>query len=331
MLAGRRRREGGGHRAQSHRRDGAAAAVAGAWLSAVVVAAMAAVATIAFAGAGAGAASGASAPPYLLALGGSASVGFQPTAAHPRGQPTDDGYAEDLVPLEQRRWPGLTVVHLGCPGATTVTVLDGGGHCHYPEGTQLAAAQDFLRTHPTTVLVTVDLGFNDLLPCLRHHILDEACVDGALATVHAQLGPILAAIKQAAPAGALVVGVGHYDPYLGDYLEGASGQAFAAASLGVMERLDATLRSDYESAGVAMADVAAAFDLTDRNQVAWSGTGTVPSDVARTCALTWMCDPPPLGHNPHPDDDGYRTIAAAIAEVVAGSSDGSDDGAAGTG
>ncbi len=66
----------------------------------------------------------AAAPPYLLALGGSASVGFQPTAAHPRGQPTTSGYAEDLVPLEQKRWPGLTVVHLGnapVAGASSAT------------------------------------------------------------------------------------------------------------------------------------------------------------------------------------------------------------------
>jgi lysophospholipase L1-like esterase len=264
----------------------------------------------------------AAAPPYLLALGGSASVGFQPTAAHPRGQPTSSGYAEDLVPLELHRWPGLTVVHLGCPGATTVTVLEGGGHCRYPEGTQLSAAQAFLRDHPSTVLVTVDLGFNDLLHCMRHEVVDASCVDGALTTVHDQLGQILASIKAADPSHAAIVGVGHYDPYLGDYVKGAPGQAFSAASLDVMERLDDALRSAYRSAGVPMADVASAFEVTDHDPVSDPGLGTVPADVARTCALTWMCDPPPLGHNPHPDDAGYRVIAAAIADAVAGASDG---------
>ena len=165
------------------------------------------------------------------------------------------------MPLEQQRWPGLTVVHLGCPGATTVTMLEGGGKCPYAEGSQLQAAEAFLRTHPTTVLVTVDLGFNDLLSCLRHEVVDPPCVDEALATVHDQLVQILAGIKAAAPSGALIVGVGHYDPYLGDYLRGAGGEAFAAASLSVMERLDATLRADYAAAGVPMADVASAFDL----------------------------------------------------------------------
>jgi lysophospholipase L1-like esterase len=261
-------------------------------------------------------ASAASAPPYLLALGGSASIGFQPTPAHPRGQATTSGYAEDLVALEQQRWPGLTVVHLGCPGATTVTVLDGGGKCPYPEGDQLQAAEAFLRSHPTTALVTVDLGFNDLLRCLRHEVVDAQCVEGSLATVHDQLAEILTGLEGAKPAGASIVGVGHYDPYLGDYLRGPGGQAFAVASLGVMERLDATLRSDYATAGVPIADVASAFELGDHHDMRWSGLPAVPTDVVRTCALTWMCDSPPLGHNLHPDDAGYRAIASAIAAAV---------------
>jgi hypothetical protein len=68
-----------------------------------------------------------------------------------------------------------------------------------------------------------------------------------------------------------------------------------------------------------MADVASAFDLADRDPVPWSGPPTVPSDVARTCELTFMCNGPPLGHNVHPDDAGYRAIASAIAEAVSGS------------
>ena len=285
-------------------------------------AAAAVVASTALISLGSGSPAGAAtAPPYLLALGGSASVGFQPTLAHPHGQPTSSGYAEDLVPLEQQRWPGLEVVHLGCPGATTMTVLEGGGKCPYPEGSQLQAAEAFLRTHPTTALVTLDLGFNDLLSCMRHEVVDTPCVTEALVAVHDQLVRIVAAIKAAAPPGALIVGIGHYDPYLGDYLRGPVGEAFSAQSLGVMERLDATLRTDYSAAGVPVADVASAFDLADHAEVKWSGLPTVPTDVARTCQLTFMCNGPPLGHNVHPDDAGYRAIASAIAEAVAGSSD----------
>ena len=280
MLVGRRPRRGGGDGRPERRRASRHAAVA-IWAAVAVAAASAGLLGV-WSGPPAGAAT---APPYLLALGGSASVGFQPTLAHPRGQPTSSGYAEDLVPLEQGRWPGLTVVHLGCPGATTMTMLEGGGRCPYAEGSQLQAAEAFLRTHPTTALVTVDLGFNDLLSCLRHEVDDTPCVDEALAAVHDQLIQILAGVKAAAPPDTLVVGVGHYDPYLGDYLRSAHGEAFAAESLGVMERLDATLSADYTAAGVPMADVASAFDLADRGQVKWSGLPAVPLDVARALNL----------------------------------------------
>jgi lysophospholipase L1-like esterase len=317
MPAGRRPRGGGEEARPVRQRPTRWRAALMTWAAVAAV-----VASTALVSLGSGSPAGAaSAPPYLLALGGSASVGFQPTLAHPRGQPTSSGYAEDLVPLEQRRWPGLDVVHLGCPGATTMTVLDGGGKCPYPEGSQLQAAESFLRTHPTTALVTLDLGFNDLLSCMRHEVVDTPCVTESLATVHDQLVRIVAAIKAAAPPGALIVGIGHYDPYLGDYFRGPVGEAFSAQSLGVMERLDATLRTDYSAAGVPVADVASAFDLADHAEVRWSGLPTVPTDVARTCELTFMCNGPPLGHNVHPDDAGYRAIASAIADAVAASSD----------
>ena len=201
-----------------------------------------------------------------------------------------------------------------------MTVLEGGGKCPYAEGTT-QAAEAFLQTHPTTVLVTVDLGFNDLLACLRHQAVDTPCVDASLATVHNQLaadsgrrqgGGTFRSPASSASATTTLTSV--------TISESPGGEAFALASLSVMERLDATLRSDYTAAGLPIADVASAFDLGDHRTRAWSGLPTVPTDVARTCELTWMCNGPPLGHNVHPDDAGYRAIASAIADAVAGSS-----------
>lgn len=256
------------------------------------------------------------APPFDLAVGGSGSVGFEPTWAHPRGQPTDSGYADDLALREASRWPGLTLVRIGCPSMTTQTMISGGGHCFYRAGSQLETALSFLHTHPSTVLVTVDLGFNDLVPCLHDMAVNAACVDGALATVQAQLPQILTALRQAAPAGTHMIGVGHYDPYLGDDTRGAAGQAFAQASLDVIIRLNNVLRAAYAQAGMPMADVGAAFDLRDTTPVDMPGLGTVPTDVARVCALTWMCTPPPLGPNSHPNDDGYRVVSNALVAAL---------------
>ena len=255
-------------------------------------------------------------PHFYLALGGSGSVGVQPTAAAPRGRPTDAGYANDLLVMERSRWTDLRLIRLGCPGATTRTMLQGGGRCAYRTGSQLAAAVASIRRQPSTVLVTLDLGFNNVRRCLAHQHVDEACVAQAVAIVHRQLTQILTSLRAAGGPGLQIVGVGHYDPYLGDYLKGPAGRAFAVHSLGVVTLLNDALRSDYGAAGVPMADVAASFDTADVGMTTLAGVGSVPEDVARVCALTWMCAPAPLGPNPHANDAGYRAISQAIAAVV---------------
>jgi hypothetical protein len=184
---------------------------------------------------------------FYLALGGSDSVGFQPTAALPRGQRTDEGYADDLLNLEQARWSDLSLVQLGCPGETTMTMLNGGDRC-YPSLSQLALAVSFLRQHPSTVLMTVDVGFNDMIHCVVHRVIDPACVDLALDNVRDQLPQILAALRNAGPPDMRIVGVGHYDPYLGAYRSGPIGRSFASQSVDVMARLNATLRAVYTAA-----------------------------------------------------------------------------------
>jgi hypothetical protein len=60
---------------------------------------------------------------YYLAVGGSGSVGVQPTTAHPRGQPTHHGYTEDGLAAERATWPGLRLISIGCPGETTRSMI----------------------------------------------------------------------------------------------------------------------------------------------------------------------------------------------------------------
>lgn len=257
-------------------------------------------------------------PAFYLDVGGSASVGFQPTAASPHGQRTDSGYANDLVSKERATWPTLQLQEIGCPGATTVTMLEGGGHCAYPDGTQLATAVDFLREHPTTVLVTVDLGFNNMRSCIVNGQIDQQCVDQSVSLVGQQLPQILSALRAAGSPGLRIVGIGHYDPYLGSYLRGPSGRVLAPESLDAISLLDQALRSVYAADGIPMADVAGSFDTASTNPTMVSGVGMVPRDVARICTLTWMCTAKPYGPNQHPNDDGYRVISQAIVAALAG-------------
>jgi lysophospholipase L1-like esterase len=265
----------------------------------------------------AGAATSTPDPPYLVAIGGSGSVGFQPTPAHPDGEATDGGYANDLLEAERAtRWSDLALVHFGCPGETTATMLDGGDKCHAVPGSLLSDVVSFLHAHPTTVLLTIDLGFNDIRPCLHHDAIDGSCVNGALATVQSQLSTIVATLRAAAPPGMRIVGVGHYDPYLADSLRGPAGELFAGRSLDVITRLNDVMEDAYSAAGVPMANVASAFDMTSTQATAHPGLGMVPHNVAQTCTLTWMCAAAPLGPNTHPNADGYRAIAAAIEAAL---------------
>lgn len=255
-------------------------------------------------------------PDFYLALGGSGSVGFQPTAARPHGEHTDSGYANDLLEAERPRWGDLRLVEFGCPGETTATMLDGGGRCHYASGSQLGDVISFLHHHRSTVLVTVDLGFNDVLHCMEHQVVDEACVSTALDTVRLQLPQILQSLQGAGPPDMRIVGVGHYDPYLGAQLESPALGTFASQSLDVITRLDDVMGAAYAAAGIPMADVAEAFDMTSTDPTWLPGTGLVPQNLARVCDLTWECASPPFGPNTHPNDAGYRAISDAISDAL---------------
>ena len=197
-------------------------------------------------------------------------------------------------------------------------MLEGGGHCAYPDGTQLATAVDFLRDHPTTVLVTIDLGFNNMRSCIEGGRIDQTCVDQSISLVDQQLPVILSALRAAGSPRLRIVGIGHYDPYLGSYLRGPTGRVLAPESVDAVTRLDQALRSIYAADGIPMADVAGSFDTASTDPTMMSGVGIVPRDVARICALTWMCSAKPFGPNQHPNADGYRVISQAIKAALAG-------------
>jgi lysophospholipase L1-like esterase len=254
---------------------------------------------------------------YYVAVGASESVGYQPQAGRRHGAPTTQGYANDLLARERSRWPGLRLVQVGCPGETAVAAVDGGGPCAYPGDSQLATAVQFLRAHrPATVLVTVDLGFNDIERCLRVRSAGPHCVARGLAGVRRVLPCAMAQLRAAGGPAMRMVGLEHADPFVARFLAGRRGRASAAASLTVLQRLNDTLQHVYRAAGVAVADVPRFYGTADRHLTWLAGHGAVPLGVARDCHLTWECDRAPFAPNLHPNARGYRAIAGAIAAAV---------------
>ena len=254
---------------------------------------------------------------FYLAIGGSGSLGVQPTAGYPKGQRTDEGYADYLVAAEAANGVTLDLHEIGCSGETTYGMLHGGDHCYTSPDTQLNEAISFLQAHRNeNGLVTIDLGFNDLMPCVHDHWRSSTCVDKQLGAVRTQLTEIVGLLEDVAGPDVEFVGVGHYDPYLADSLRDRDGAHLAASSLHMVRHLDEVLSSVYHSFGIPTADVGGAFKIDSTAPVALAGNRTEPENVAEVCLLTWMCQPPPLGPNIHPNDAGYQTIATAIEDVL---------------
>ena len=254
---------------------------------------------------------------FYLDLGASVSVGVQPSAGSPHGAPTHRGFANDLVRREARAGLHLHLVEVGCPGETVESMVSGADRCYHPPASQLATAVAFLRAHRRDRgIVTVDIGFNDVRPCLRAGQVHARCVTSAVARVGRTLPEILRTLRRAAGPHVHMIGIGPYDPFLGTYLDGAHGRVFASKSLRVMQRLTLVEQRVYAAGHVSLADLLTTFESFSRSHVRWHHRTVLPLAVARICALSWMCHGPPLGPNIHPDASGYRLIAGAVARLL---------------
>ena len=252
------------------------------------------------------------APPQYIALGDSLAAGMQPDAEG-RDHATDEGY----VQVVSRRL-GLRGRSLSCGGAVTGTVLHGGAGCQPPgQASQLVRAERFLHRNPGTRLVTVDVGDNDVEHCVDEASIDYDCVDSGIAAIKRNLPVIVRRLLAAAGPDTQVVGIVDYDQFLAYWLDGTAGQQAARRSLRVIERLNATMASVYQDAGVPVADASVRFaidDLTTPREL--PGYGTVPLAVYRTCRWTWACTGPHLVSDDHANATGYRQIALAVLDAL---------------
>lgn len=250
---------------------------------------------------------------YYLSLGDSLAAGAQPTGDPAAMYRTDRGYADQLAGIARGTYPNLAHVKLGCPGETSATMI-AGGICAYPKGCQLSEAVAFLKAHRGFVaFVTIDIGWNDF-PCTD----SIECVAAGAASIAANLPTILTALRGAAGPDVPIVGMTVYNAYLAAWLTGPDGQAFAKlATFAAIVPINDLVEGIYAAAGMSVADVEGAFATTDFTTIVpLPGFGDIPLNVARIFDWTWACAPAPYGPDNHANDEGYRRIALAFADVL---------------
>lgn len=229
-----------------------------------------------------------------LALGDSLAAGYQPTNP---GDRTDSGGGYAGVVAESLAVP---LQNLACPGETTVSMRDG-GPCDYPEGSQLAAAEAALAGTDggAGVLITVQLGANDVLRCVGLDggapAVDEACVSAGVQQVATTLPAVLARLRQAAPAATIVL-LDYYDPYAAAALLGEDGAALARQSGQAQSRLNEAVAAAAGTADARVAHVGAAF-----------------SESGQVCSLTWMCGAVP---DVHATSAGYAVMGETVLQAL---------------
>lgn len=234
------------------------------------------------------------------------------------GVETDQGYPNLLYARLRAAHPGLRLALLGCPGETTVTMTRG-GICHYQGGSQLAAAAAFLRAHRGHVLlVTLDIGANDIATCESELSLQNiAGCSNEVNAAAANLAAILTQVRAAAGSGVPVIGMNYYLPALSVWRTGLLGQLTARAAQKLLAAANGKIDHAYSQAGDAYADVFTAFDTSDfGNPTTVAGLGTLPRNVARVCQWTWSCTPGPRGPNEHANAAGYQVIADAFLKAA---------------
>jgi len=276
---------------------------------------------------------GAGPGPFYVALGNSLSVGFQPDAQGV-GHVTDEGYADQLHQALLPNFPGLQLVKFGCPGETTVTMLEG-GICDYDKGSQIDQAVDFILANKDKIaLITIDIGVNDLLnsSCLNLDVsppqADPVCIQNLIrGPIVSNLSLIMSTIFQAVNQDTPVIGMNYYNPFLAVAITpncGAPCLQFAGLSDALAKGFNGALTQVYGLFGYPTADVYTKFNSGDFTPVPTASIGLpsppfppqIPLNVGLICALTFNCTPPPQGPDIHARPTGYGLIAEAFLDII---------------
>jgi lysophospholipase L1-like esterase len=250
---------------------------------------------------------------YYVALGDSLAVGFD--------SPPGRGYVPDLFAHLSPKVRGLTLVDVGCSGATTGSMMT--ASCSGATRPQLPLAERFLRAHRRALrLITIDIGGNDLVACVRPGGADPACTARALQTVQTNLTTILTRLRRAAGKAVPIVTMTYFDPVLVAWFYGQPGQDQARNSVAIDNQLSDVIRDVYARFGGYVADVQAAFQTSDFTPLPDSAWGPIPVNVERVCRWTDVTCPVPgtsqtgAIFRDDTNESGSQVIADTFAKLI---------------
>jgi lysophospholipase L1-like esterase len=243
---------------------------------------------------------------YYVAMGDSLGAGQDSSSPA-------TNYVSDLYRHELTRYPNLQMVNLSCGGATTSTLIHGQAPpgCPFTTGTQLGDTEAFLRAHPKQVaMLTIDIGANNVDACAIGAPLTDPCIASGVAALNADIPTIVTALRSVYPKLA-IYGMGYYDPFLDNWLNGTAGQALAQESVPSSQAFNALLGQLYSANGVAFDDPTALFQTTDFDLTGTYNGATEPQNVANICNWTNACR-----GDAHANDTGYAVLAQSFEPVI---------------
>ena len=246
--------------------------------------------------------------PYYLAVGDSVPV-WDGT----------DSYPYQIASHYAAAVPDLQVVDMACSGETTASMISNSLCPSGPTGSQLQEATGFLQAHQGSVaFITIDIGGNDVVNCVNGAGIDTACVLQGLTTMQANMKIILSALRQAAGPAVPIYAMNYFNPFLGDWVAGGSGQTFAVSSVAELALFNQVLEGAYAGEDVPVADVADAFESNDMTDMVSSPWGQVPVAVDKACTLLDItCTVGQLeGFGDDPNAAGATVIAGAFETTM---------------
>jgi lysophospholipase L1-like esterase len=258
-------------------------------------------------------------PTYLVALGDSYAVGYQPG----RGS-TTEGFNDQVVRKARSKGYTFTLANFGCGGATTKSLLKQKG-CIKPAraiggepytSTQTAAAVKFIKANRAQVgLVTISISGNDVTKCAKAGDQAVACVNAAKASIQTNLKSLVKQLRAAGGSKLRIVGTTYPDVILGQWVREPVNQDLAKLSIIAFQSIiNPALKDVYEGAKgkfVDVTDATGAYTPLEQTTTL-APYGEIPVAVAKVCQLTWYCEKGDI----HSRKSGYGVIADLIVGTL---------------